>query len=688
MARTTRTLNLTNLALVNEEYPSTHFTVNSSTWYEVGQVDASVGFGYKYHDILFTLPAWPDTLKHNKLYGIQFTVQAKNNSHSLLLIYRNNGDYDASTVTWYTAPESLRSEGSFLSYSFGGTAFSGDINLPETLFGTIEEAKKASIALGTKSFRFTGNQFTTDIKTVLTGGSSVRAVVAYDNSVKIASKIQYLSGPKDGYANPRNAISFSWEYVKANDDEYCAIPQWTQASAVFHWKTSDAESYNDVAISGSTASVTIAKNTFPTASTIEWYVSGTDEESVTSQTEVFSFSTSAGTITAEGKSPVNTVEDGAADITFKWALSSTDGQAATRVEIRWKSESQALWTNVGITGAVTEYTFAANTFPAGVIYWQVRGRNIDGTYGPWAAPSGAESYSFISVRAPDPVRGLNATEVPYTTISWQSSEQQAYEISIDDVVVKKAFGADVYSWTVDDPLADGTHRISVRVQGQYGFWSQANTINVIIQNTPGVDLELIGEFDIDALLSWVTASTIRDFYVYRDGKRIAHTGNLIYVDRFSLGEHSYYVINKLGNGNYTLSNTVRGVMTANGTFISPLNGSGWINITRSENSATEQSFKYERKYSIRHVSGAVYPVLELAPFEDFSGSYDFACKDYETAKAFESLRGKEIIVKSRGDVVLFGAMVSLSSHYGDFINGFTFNIQKIHVEEYIDDANS
>jgi hypothetical protein len=106
-------------------------------------------------------------------------------------------------------------------------------------------------------------------------------------------------------------------------------------------------------------------------------------------------------------------------------------------------------------------------------------------------------------------------------------------------------------------------------------------------------------------------------------------------------------------------------MTANGTFISPLKGNGWINITRSENSATEQSFKYERKYSIRHVSGAVYPVLELAPFEDFSGSYDFACKDYETAIAFESLRGKEIIVKSRGDVVLFGAMVSLSSHYGD-----------------------
>lgn len=113
-----------------------------------------------------------------------------------------------------------------------------------------------------------------------------------------------------------------------------------------------------------------------------------------------------------------------------------------------------------------------------------------------------------------------------------------------------------------------------------------------------------------------------------------------------------------------------------------------MNITRTENSATEQSFKYERRYSLRHVSGAVYPVLELAPYEDFAGSYEFACNDYATAKEFESFRGKEVIVKSRGGVVLFGAMVSLSSHYGDFINGFTFNIQRIHAEDYIDDTGT
>jgi len=673
MANAIQNVRAVKLAYVSSDYPSTHYTLDNNTWYYISSDTV--------HDrqMLVKFEDFPAAIRHNRLIGVRLRLQIKaKRTTSLFGIYEGLSDFNQNTVTYYSRPMS--------SNSIFGRSFvedvEGDAYIPAELTGTIYEAEDAGILLNSKSCIFKTNQFGYNLKPVLSNEDSIYAEVVYDDSQKITSKITYQSGPISGYYNPRNSADFKWTYVKSG--LWCADETWDQVSATFYWKSSADESYYSISI-GADTEITIPANTFPTAETISWYVEGTDDEGTTTQTPVYSFSTAAGTASAIPVSPINTVEDGSNNIVFKWDLSSTDGQPASRVYAAWKiyENTSDPWTRLfDVSNSITQYSVPANTFPAGGIVWTICAFNVDGVQGTF------REARFISVAAPNPVGGLNATNVPYSTVTWQSGEQQAYQISVDGTVVKKAFGADVYSYTLTEPLDDGTHEISVIVQGIYGYWSQPSTVTVSIQNAPGDAVVLQGETGIDAVLSWDTSSTVSDFYVYRDGVNIGHTNSTAFYDKMSLGSHLYFVRNKLTDGNYTQSNTVVVTSEARGTFISLLNDNNWFEITRSENSASEQSYNYNRQYSLNHYSGAVYPVLELSPFENVYGSYNFACKDYATAKAFETFRGKEVIIKSRGDVVMVGAMVSLSSHYGDFINGYTFSIQRIHVEDYIDDTNA
>lgn len=671
MANVTTNLALTDIAYINEQYPSTHYSINANTWYQIGD--------YIYQGYMFAkLGEFPTAYKHNQLIGIQFKIQTNSDARlDGFAVYRSE-DYNANSITWYQKPTIYNNNFVFLE-RFGNNY--GIITIPSSFYGTDEEKREAQDVLNCGALCFDGFLSSYRIKTVVENNAPIYAIVTYDDAVIITSNIAYRAGPKSGYANPRNDITFTWDYDAVG---YCEDPTWGQASATFYWKNSADANYTAVSV-GTAKSVTIPANTFAVNDEISWYVTGTDDEGTTTTTPVYTFSTAASAIIANVTAPLNTVEDGSAPITFRWQLTSDDGQPASRTLVWWKlpAESESNWhVLVDVNEAITSYIAPGGTLPAGEIQWKVQAFNADGVEGEWSGGA------FICVSAPLPVSGLSATNVPFSTITWQSGEQQAYQIIVDGDVIIKAFGANVYSYTLTEPLDDGTHEISVIVQGIYGYWSQPSTVTVSIQNVPGDAVVLQGETGIDAVLSWDTSSTVSDFYVYRDGVNIGHTNSTAFYDKMSLGSHLYFVRNKLTDGNYTQSNTVVVTSEARGTFISLLNDNNWLEITRSENSASEQSYNYNRQYSLNHYSGAVYPVLELSPFENFYGSYNFACKDYATAKAFETFRGKEVIIKSRGDVVMVGAMVSLSSHYGDFINGYTFSIQRIHVEDYIDDTNA
>lgn len=592
------------------------------------------------------------------------------------------------TATIYPSGNNIP-PGNVLPFQWVYNSAVGEYNQSSAVFywrkATTDPYTSISISGATKSLNVPKNTFPTNatiywyLKGTDIGGHESQTQV--QNFKTATSQITPQSSPTSGYKDPRYAIEFSWYFDAAGS----AIPQ---GSASLFWKVSTASTYTEVQASGTTTSVTIPANTFPVAALIDWYISGTDKWGVSSTSEIYQFSTAAATIYASCVSPVGSAEDTTKPITMQWTLSSSDGASPTRVTAAWKrpTESASEWHQlVDSSDPITSLTVPGYTFPAGEIQWKVQATNRDGVAGPESLAA------FVSLRAPDPPTGLSATSVPISTISWQSDEQQAYEISIDGKVVQKAFGIGVYEWTVPEPLEDSVHEISVRVQSSFGLWSNPAETSVDIQNTVPTgwdDLALTGAFGVDAILEATGAEAAEGIATqwYRDGKRIGETEARIFTDRRSLGAHSWYAEIWSQDGNYARSNTVEGFLESRVTRIAPLDSGDWLELRLSENSEGLQGFSYQRTQSLRHVLGTNWPVLERSGFEDLSGSYSCAFRTYAEAEAFERLRGQVVILKSRGGRMVVGALSELSCSVTDFYTAYSFGISQIDWEDFVHDA--
>lgn len=787
MANVTRDLAFSKSAYANQASPNTATVPSSGSWY-------ILGYDSNYKDrnmYLGGLASWPSSLKRNRIISAKIRYQVT--AGDMYIEFETvNGGFTPSAVTWNKRPSSSNDDGHGIEFLDGlgiSAGYTGDIWIDvQSRTTTLAEGAIGVIKEG--GVEITGANFNGASgwrgKSVLSDGSAPYLRVTYSNSTIITSKV--VIGTKlASTVNPETAQKVTWS-LKKDSSYYCYNETWTQASAKFYWKVSDASSWNVINISGSTMSVTIPAFTFPTgktiqyyiqatdtdgtttntptytstvpaskitpqnsptsgyvnprnpvtfswyfahtngnypqqsaklcwrvagasswnevpadgttqnvtipaypaegsfpiASTIQWYLYGVDSSGSASQSATYSFSTTAATSYATAVSPSGNVEDGSAPITFRWMLTSADGLQMSQVDLWWKlpTEDNNSWhVIVNSTEIISEYTVPGGYFPAGEIEWLVHAYNIDGTRGP------DSQTSFICVNAPDPVAALSATPLPITTISWQSEGQEAYEVSIDGAVVRKAYGVGVYSWTVPEPLEDGEHMISVRIQGIYGLWSQPSETSIFVQNVPELDhLGLSGEFGVDAVLT-VDGTGLEELPVlhwYRDGELIGQTtGTLTFTDRRSLGRHAYRAEVWHESGNYTRSNAVTGETAVVSTMIAPLSGGEWLDLRLSENSDSVQEFSWSKTTARIHVTGAVYPVLESSPYEDLSGTYSCSFPDPEGARAFEALRGQVVIVKSRRGQVVTGALAQLQKTVRLFFTTFRFQIQQIDWEDFV-----
>ena len=489
------------------------------------------------------------------------------------------------------------------------------------------------------------------------------------------TQVTPTNAPTSGYANPRDPISFGWVYQSSAGTA-------AAGDTSLFWRVAGSGSWTEEQAAHGASSVTIPANTFPVASTIQWYLSGTDGSGYASQTSVYSFSTAAGTITSTAVSPSNSIQSNNQPMTFRWTYSSPDGFAPTRYKFLWKLAADADWTTLlDETTVVQEYTFPAYTFPAGEIRWMVVLYNIDGVAGT------GNSASFICYGAPDaPV--VYATEIPFSTVSWQASDQQAYQIKVDDRIYGPYFGADK-SFDLPYLLEDGEHTIGVSVVGTYALWSELGEAVINVQNVPGDEIVLGGVGGIDAFLSWVTAEETSDFMVFRDDVQIARTAGITYTDRYATGEHTYKVINRLPNGNYSESNEVTMDMDIDGTYIALLSGGEWLKIKYQLEDASDQEYTESIETVYNHFASDDYPSISISRYRERSLSYSavFLYVDEEDHARFKNMLRKPVIMKFENGNMIVGVIDSWTVlHRKNYYTAYTFSLRRIEWEDYVDDT--
>lgn len=485
--------------------------------------------------------------------------------------------------------------------------------------------------------------------------------------------------PTAGWINPHTAQTFAWEHIPAGD-YYCA-GSWQSASATLYWSSDGGSTWQSIAAPANSKSVTLPADTLPVG-TIQWYVTATDDQGTTSTSQTYTITTEDSETTATPIAPINTVEGVSAPIRFLWETANNHGTAQTAADLQ-KSTDGSTWETLGtVTGSENSFTAQADTFSNGKVYWRVRAYNADGTAGPWS-----EAASFKAVNAP-PAPVVSAAEVPFSAVTWQSKEQEAWRITVDGTVYGPYFGGSK-RFGIPTYLENGGHTITVEVQGASGKWSKPGQVIVQIQNVPGDPVTLSGSFERDAELSWETASQTADFLIYRDGVRIGHTSGMEFADRTVLGGHSWQVINRLPSGNYTASNIVQGMLSTEELAIALLSGGGWLELTKSRNPTRQETYSLSQNVSLTHFAGQEYPEAEASPYKTLQGSFDVSWPKWEEeqAKAFEDMIGKSIIFKAPSGETMVGILVAMQKNPINFFKAYIATVQRIHWRDFVDADN-
>ena len=124
-------------------------------------------------------------------------------------------------------------------------------------------------------------------------------------------------------------------------------------------------------------------------------------------------------------------------------------------------------------------------------------------------------------------------------------------------------------------------------------------------------------------------------------------------------------------------------MSTTDTLIAALDGGEWVSLRLTDASRGSESFTWSKTVARMHVAGSAYPVLETSPYEDLSGSYSCAFRYDDEARAFEALRGKVVILKSRRDNVVVGALAQLQKKVRRFFVSYSFTIQQTQWEDFV-----
>lgn len=382
--------------------------------------------------------------------------------------------------------------------------------------------------------------------------------------------------------------------------------------------------------------------------------------------------------TAVPISPVNDIIDKNADAVFRWAHVITTGTPQTKAELQI-SDNGTVWTALAtVTGADTYYTVAAGSIETGTHFWRVRTYNGDGVASDWS--SAAE---FICVGTPDAPVVLVQSSTPRPSVSWQTTEQQAYQVEIDGVYASGTRFGTGKTWKAPFYLADGSYTVCVRVQNEYGFWSPWGTAALPITNVPGGAITLTAEGGIEAALSWTPGSF--DYYlVYRDGVAIAKVTEPSYTDAASIGGVRYHVRGCYDNSdNYSLSEAVEVTVSTDKVRLYDMERGEWLHFLYDSSAHRSTGLSLSQDIQYVQLSGHTYPVAERSEFKSRALQITCVCADDAERQALRALLGHLTCCKTPEGNMTIGYPASISESSDDFFSTYSFTIEQIDRKEEI-----
>lgn len=487
--------------------------------------------------------------------------------------------------------------------------------------------------------------------------------------------------PSSGaFVNRKQKNTFTWACKDDTDLTQVCFAEIKQTSAVFEWRVKNASTSNTISVSGATTACTVPANTFPSG-TIEWRVKVTANSGTTTTSAWQEITTTDVTPSCKPISPSGIVIDATIANRFSWQHIISTGTPQSKADLQWSADGTTWNTLATVTGENQYYDVPANKFTSGTKYWRVRTYNTDGTASSWS-----EKAEFIAINAPSAPSIVIQSTGPRPRITWQTSEQEAYQLTLSSGYASGTVYGTEKAWRSPVYLADGSYTVRVRVQNKYGMWSEWSAAALPISHTEGEAINLTVTAGHEAALTWQTAGSYDFYLVERDGVAIARTIQKQYVDHTSIGSVTYRVRGCYADSdNYGVSNSDTAEILPETNMICDLETGVWLEMRLSETQLRTNRTSFSAGVSTVHLAGLAYPVEERSEQRDRALSVACAWPHAQRAAALalEALVGRLVCLKDRYGNMVIGSLPSLESNCDEFMRRYSFTVSHTNWEEAI-----
>lgn len=373
-------------------------------------------------------------------------------------------------------------------------------------------------------------------------------------------------------------------------------------------------------------------------------------------------------ITVTATKPKNTYAGSWETVRFEWTYKSENGIPQKKYELQYKDTSHTEWTELQTGETANTYAdIPPNTLVAGTVYWRVRCTNIYDAVSAWST-----EVSFTAQGKPS-TPTVSATASPRPVITWTGEGQLAYQVKVDDAVLRTAYSTDG-QYKVKEYLNDGAHIAAVRIQNEYGLWSDWGTADFTVTNTPGAAITLFAAGGEKAALAW-TETDHEAYYVYRDDIPIAKTTGYTYTDQMAIGTHKYKVRGVTGD-NYSMSNEVTVTLSVDMPEIAALSDMQWLKLKHSTAQNSPLGVSVYQDVAYQFYAGRRYPVAETSQQITKTYSFNVAFGDAAQAAAFEGLLGKTVVYRDQHNRLFTGPLMGYELSVDQFFSAFSCSIQQ------------
>lgn len=501
----------------------------------------------------------------------------------------------------------------------------------------------------------------------------------YSND-NVGIKAENFAPSSGAFVNRTQKNTFTWDTTDDTDLTQTCFAEIKQTSAVFEWRVKNASTSKTISVSGATASCTVPANTFPSG-TLEWRVKVTANSGTTTTSTWQEITTTDVTPTAKPVSPSGIVIDATIANRFSWKHIISTGTPQSKADLQWSADGTTWNTLSTVTGKNQYYDVPANKFTSGTKYWRVRTYNTDGTPSEWS-----DKAEFIAINAPSAPSIVIQSTGPRPRITWQTSEQEAYQLTLSSGYASGTIYGTEKAWRSPVYLADGSYTVRVRVQNKYGMWSEWSAAALPVSHTEGEAITLSASESHEAALTWQTAGSYDFYLIERDGVAIGRTVQKQYIDHTSIGSVTYRVRGCYADSdNYGLSNAVTAEILPDTAMICDLESGTWQRLPLSETILRTNRISRTAAISTVHLSGLAYPVAERTEFRDMAMqiSCAFTAKNRAAALALEALVGRLVCAKTKQGDIVMGYLAALEKNADAIMSRYSFEIQNIHREEAI-----